>query len=241
MGTFVLGVVTLASSGCIGKGAFVCSSNENCFQNGAVGTCEANSYCSFVDPTCAGNRYGANAGDGLANTCVGDVDAATVDAPMGTIDAEPLMCVDDDCASCGGGSCFDCCANGCTNTTCSGGCNCTFDCSGLTGYRCRPVCDQNASCDISCVGTNDCEPRCGGTSCYIDCTDAINCNRVVCIGSQCILKCAGSISDDRCAFSICEDFIGQDVSVTTCCDPNGNVAYRLCNQSVCPTNTGNCP
>jgi cysteine-rich repeat protein len=59
-----------------GRGdAFACSSDAQCVQGSQIGTCEATGYCSFPDGTCdSGHRYGDLAGEGLAGTCVVELD-----------------------------------------------------------------------------------------------------------------------------------------------------------------------
>lgn len=69
-------------SACRITGEFECGTNEACRRGDEVGVCEVEGYCSFGDAACAsGRRYADNAGDGLANECVGD-------------SAQPLSCLD---------------------------------------------------------------------------------------------------------------------------------------------------
>jgi hypothetical protein len=54
---------------------FACSAAADCLDGQTLGTCEPTGYCAFPDVTCteSGRRYGAYAGDGLGDTCVGAV------------------------------------------------------------------------------------------------------------------------------------------------------------------------
>jgi hypothetical protein len=64
----------VALAACAGpKSAFDCDSNDSCRMGAVTGTCEGTGFCSFPDPGCPnGSRYGAAAGNGLANQCVGE-------------------------------------------------------------------------------------------------------------------------------------------------------------------------
>jgi len=60
----------MIAAACTGSSAFVCTQDAECDQ----GTCQLDvGYCSFPDVACpSGQRFGAFAGDGLANTCVSE-------------------------------------------------------------------------------------------------------------------------------------------------------------------------
>src|SRR5262245_44872838 len=81
------------AAGCVDRGAFVCTSNEACSNQGARGWCEPTGYCSFDDTNCVGGRgYGMYAAGTLAGQCVQGVatDAATrPGAEGGEPDAPP--------------------------------------------------------------------------------------------------------------------------------------------------------
>jgi hypothetical protein len=68
----VVFLLALANAACLRSTAFQCASDAEC---GTGGRCEATSYCSFEDSSCAGNgdrRYGENSGP-QANKCIGEV------------------------------------------------------------------------------------------------------------------------------------------------------------------------
>lgn len=57
--------------GCDRADAFSCSDDASCGAAGAAGRCEASGFCSFEDLACpSGRRFGALAGDGMADECV---------------------------------------------------------------------------------------------------------------------------------------------------------------------------
>ena len=54
------------------RATFSCADSSACRDGAELGTCESTGYCSFTDPSCAsGARYGAAAGNGYADLCVG--------------------------------------------------------------------------------------------------------------------------------------------------------------------------
>ncbi|HSD90763.1 MAG TPA: lectin-like protein [Kofleriaceae bacterium] len=62
-------LLALSSAACLRQTEFKCTTSADCSASGAV--CEANSYCSFVDPNCAsGRRFGDLSGS-VAGQCVG--------------------------------------------------------------------------------------------------------------------------------------------------------------------------
>lgn len=72
-----MAVVAGGAGACASPGAFECEADVQCQDGARLGRCESSGWCSFSDPSCdSGQKYGAHAGDGLANSCV--------DAPLGS-------------------------------------------------------------------------------------------------------------------------------------------------------------
>ncbi len=69
-----LGLVLACPGGPLGCGqatVFECEQAEQCSRGGEMGTCEADGYCSFPDPSCPSERrYGELSPPGLAGSCV---------------------------------------------------------------------------------------------------------------------------------------------------------------------------
>lgn len=68
----LVAILGAATSGCLSPGSpFTCATSDQCVLAGAPGTCEPSHACSFPDEGCLSKRkYGHDAGDGLADTCV---------------------------------------------------------------------------------------------------------------------------------------------------------------------------
>jgi hypothetical protein len=83
----VAAVVATAAGACgTPKSDFVCGADPECTLGAIQGQCQADGYCSFPDPGCiSGQRYGEYGPDGVAGTCVQDLQAA--DASPGGADA----------------------------------------------------------------------------------------------------------------------------------------------------------
>ncbi len=70
-------------AGCLNIGAYTCTDSNQCRRGEEPGFCQPTGYCSYSDPMCAtGFRYGAEAGDGLAEECV---------LPPGDTDTDPTV------------------------------------------------------------------------------------------------------------------------------------------------------
>lgn len=88
---YLLLVLCGALAGCLRSTQFQCETDSSC---GAGGRCEANNYCSFVDPGCAsGRKYsdsaGPNAGkctdDNMVQADAGIDSSIMIDAPNGDV------------------------------------------------------------------------------------------------------------------------------------------------------------
>jgi hypothetical protein len=86
-------LVALACASCAYVGdAFVCATDAQCSAAGANSRCEPTHYCSVPDSSCTSqHRYDRSAGSGLANACVGDVDAG-VPMDAGSDGGGPSLC-----------------------------------------------------------------------------------------------------------------------------------------------------
>jgi Concanavalin A-like lectin/glucanases superfamily len=64
-------LLAAGAAACVSEpSTFVCTGSAACVLDGRAGVCEPTGFCSFPDRACAsGWRYGAAAGDGLANAC----------------------------------------------------------------------------------------------------------------------------------------------------------------------------
>jgi hypothetical protein len=84
----------LALAACGTPGAYTCTTSDQCVSHGVNGTCEAQGFCSFSDPSCpSGRRFEPNAGGGLGGTCATGVlvDAPVADTSDGAkVDATPV-------------------------------------------------------------------------------------------------------------------------------------------------------
>ena len=81
-----------AAAGACGtpKSDFVCAADLECTLGGIQGQCQVDGYCSFPDPGCiSGQRYGEYGPDGIAGTCVEDVQAADASVPLVDAKASP--------------------------------------------------------------------------------------------------------------------------------------------------------
>lgn len=78
-------VGSIAIAGACGRvTAFTCSEDEDCRDGAREGRCEADHYCSFVDPDCPSRRrYAELAPAGLAGMCVQDEAGSTGTGGMG--------------------------------------------------------------------------------------------------------------------------------------------------------------
>ena len=71
-GAHVALLAGLVSAGvaCVARSPYTCLLGEECVEDGRQGQCEPTGFCAFPDDTCgSGFRYGALAGDDLANAC----------------------------------------------------------------------------------------------------------------------------------------------------------------------------
>lgn len=74
----------LGGLGCSDPQAFPCSEDAQCNDGRVQGRCEAAGWCSFADPDCpSGQKFGAHAGNGLAQSCVPQSSAMGSTGPSG--------------------------------------------------------------------------------------------------------------------------------------------------------------
>lgn len=82
------------AGGCVDD-AFLCSSDDQCVLDGAQGTCEPSSYCSFPEPECTtGRRYGEYSPPELRGECVQQPDLLSPDLGVVDLDGTDLRGVD---------------------------------------------------------------------------------------------------------------------------------------------------
>jgi hypothetical protein len=67
---------------------FACVSDAQCVEGSRTGMCQSTGFCSFPDASCSsGQRYGANAGDGLGGRCAPEEPTAAQTTDLDTTDA----------------------------------------------------------------------------------------------------------------------------------------------------------
>lgn len=164
-----------------GDSAFRCEDDTQCARDGLQGQCQANQFCTFPDDSCpSGQRYGSDAGSGLADMCL-NVDEAGTDAATsvgeGTTSGMPATTAATTTASTSTGS-----ADGTDDTTTTsppadvppmpdpyGDCFDIDDCQFVTG-ECVEL-DTTAVCAPPCETVRECpqpvDPS-AATDCILD-------------------------------------------------------------------------
>ena len=141
-------------AGCLQGGPYACEDDAQCERPGSVGGSCEQGWCAYEDETCETSelRFSANAGEGLAGTCVdpaattGDVVTAEGSGSSSSGD-DPMPC-DGGCSS-PPGPCFE------PNGTCESG-SCVYAPADV-----GTACDDDDDCSItsSCDGEGACVPE----------------------------------------------------------------------------------
>ncbi len=144
---FALGFAAGLAGGCLNIGAYTCSDSNQCQRGQEPGYCQPTGYCSYADPVCpTGFRYGAEAGDGLADACV---------LPPGDTDTDPTIAgtdPGDGTATTGGSSDTEATTGPTTNATITD----TDTTGSETGDTCgsldQPCCGDSCDDGLGCYG-----------------------------------------------------------------------------------------